>query len=76
MGYAMDKVNAQTTRIIDKDREALFLIEGEHAVLLIDTGMDTASLDRMVNLITAKPLQVALTHGHIDHIGRSGEIDQ
>lgn len=76
MGYTLDKVNAQTTRIIDKDRDAIFLIEGADTALLIDTGMDTEQLDRLVKMVTAKPVQAVLTHGHIDHIGRTGEFDQ
>lgn len=76
MSYTLDKINAQTTRIIDKGRESMFLIEGADTALLIDTGMDTDRLDSLVKMITAKPVQTVLTHGHIDHIGRTGDFDQ
>jgi glyoxylase-like metal-dependent hydrolase (beta-lactamase superfamily II) len=72
--YTNQKINKDTTLIIDKYKESLILIEGSQKALLIDTGMDLDNLYDYVKQLTDKPIIVALTHGHIDHIGRSGDF--
>jgi hydroxyacylglutathione hydrolase len=60
-----------------RDNGTLYIIEGNDKALLIDTGSECDSLDKIVRLITQKPLQVVITHAHHDHdgsIGFFGEI--
>lgn len=73
--YETYKINQETTCILDRYKEALFLIEGNDQALLIDSGMDEDSLKEAITLITDKPVILALSHGHIDHIGLSNEFD-
>lgn len=73
--YEIYKINQDTTCILDKYKEALFLIKGNDKALLIDSGMDEDSLMDAITLITDKPVILALSHGHIDHIGLSNEFD-
>ena len=54
------------------DNVALYLIVGSKRSLLIDTGTSCDSLDRIISLITDKPVSVVLTHGHGDHSGNIG----
>lgn len=51
----------------------MYLLEGEKAALLIDTGWGAGNLRAHVEKLTNKPVLVALTHGHLDHSGGNGE---
>ena len=50
------------------DKTTLYLVEGDSAALLIDTGTSIADLDKIVKRITTKPFRVVATHGHFDHV--------
>jgi glyoxylase-like metal-dependent hydrolase (beta-lactamase superfamily II) len=49
--------------------ESVYLVEGEDKALLIDAGTYMPNLDKVVASITDKPVMLALTHGHGDHVG-------
>ena len=49
--------------------ESVYLIEGEERALLIDAGTRMPNLDKAVATLTDKPVMVALTHVHGDHVG-------
>ena len=49
--------------------ESVYLVEGEDRALLIDAGAYMPHLDKAVAAITDKPVILALTHGHGDHVG-------
>lgn len=51
------------------DKTTLYLVEGDSAAVLIDTGTKIKDLDRIVSRLTDKPMKVLATHGHPDHIG-------
>jgi len=46
-----------------------YLIEGEDAALLFDTGNGIGNIAAVVAGLTAKPLTVLNSHGHFDHVG-------
>ena len=57
-------------RIQEIKGSTIYLIEGSQEALLIDTGAGADGLKEIVDeLIRNKPLKVALSHGHSDHIG-------
>ena len=56
--------------------DAMFLLEGAHKALLIDTGTGTFDVAALVRGITEKPLKVVCTHGHVDHVGGIGFFDE
>ncbi len=56
--------------------DAMFLLEGTERALLIDTGTGTFDLKALCESLTDKPLIVACTHGHPDHIGGNGYFKQ
>ena len=49
--------------------ESVYVVEGEDKALVIDAGTYMPHLDKAVAALTDKPVMVALTHGHGDHVG-------
>ena len=52
--------------------ESVYLVEGDDRAVLIDAGAYMPTLDKAVATLTDKPVMVALTHGHGDHVGGIG----
>ena len=72
----IEKIDNQTWRIseIDKATELAvdaYLICGATRSVLIDTLFYTSNLYDVVRTLTSLPLDIILTHGHIDHVGVS-----
>ncbi|MBR3387379.1 MAG: MBL fold metallo-hydrolase [Bacteroidales bacterium] len=49
--------------------ESVYLLEGDDKALLIDAGAWMPHLAETVAKLTDKPVTVAVTHGHGDHVG-------
>lgn len=52
--------------------ESVYVIEGNDKALVIDAGTNMPNLDKAVAALTDKPVMMALTHGHGDHVGGIG----
>lgn len=76
MFYQMEKICPQITRIWDVSHTACYLIEGAQAAVLVDTGVGVGSLKSEIEALTAKPVTVLLTHGHVDHAMGAAEFDR
>ncbi len=72
--YTSWKLN-EDTHIISfmNGSQFMYLLEGEDKALLIDTGWGAGNLRPFVEKLTAKPVLVTNTHGHLDHSGGNGE---
>lgn len=70
--YRNEKINENTYKILDSFDDAMYLIIGSQKALLIDAGMEKENLYDYISSLTHKPVILALSHGHIDHIGQSG----
>lgn len=57
------------TEITDLSGVHCFLVEGRDKALLIDTMTGLQGLPAFVATLTDLPVEVALTHGHMDHAG-------
>ena len=67
--YTSWKYNEDTWIINFMDgSQNMYLLEGDEKALLIDTGWGSGTLRPYVERLTQKPVQVILTHGHLDHI--------
>jgi para-nitrobenzyl esterase len=53
--------------------ENMYLVEGKDKALLFDTGMGKGDLVAFLKTLTQLPIEVAITHGHGDHIA---QLDQ
>lgn len=70
--YAVTPLSADTWRIDEAMGGAhtyAYLLEGAERALLIDTCQGLGNLRAAVEQLTKKPVLVANTHGHLDHIG-------
>ena len=52
-----------------------YLLLGRERALLLDTGLGVGGLRREVEALTDRPITVALTHVHWDHIGGCGQFE-
>ncbi len=74
--YMSWKINEDTWIInFMNGSQNIYLLEGEHSALLIDTGWGAGNLRTYVEKLTSKPIITAITHGHLDHSGGCGEWD-
>lgn len=65
--FQTEAVAQHITRIFCFNTELCYLIQGTEGAVLVDTGSGFGDLKACVNHLTAKPLKVLLTHGHVDH---------
>jgi len=66
MSYKVYEIMPEVSLIRDNDTN-IYVVEGESKALVIDTGYGYYNLRKKIEEITKKPLDVVLTHGHIDH---------
>lgn len=79
MNYHIEKLNEQTWLIEEYSNTAsayMYLLTGREKALLIDTGFGTIPLKSICEELTVLPVIVALTHGHVDHIGGTGAFEE
>lgn len=62
--------------IDDSNDNSLYLIEGATKAILIDTGMALRPLAPVLKACTSKPIELVLTHAHIDHMDHEDEFDR
>lgn len=61
-------------RLDDAKGGSMYLVEGVSRAVLFDTGMAEGSLTDALNTLTNKPVDLVLTHAHIDHMYRYGDF--
>ena len=59
----------------DANEDSFYLVEGETRALCIDTGAARGPLMPLLSRYTDKPIDLALTHAHIDHMYRAAEFE-
>ena len=72
--FKVETISPSIKSITDLTTVRSFLIEGEKAAVLVDTGTGVGHLAEFVKAITAKPLTVLCTHAHPDHMGAVEEF--
>ena len=74
--YPIVEFQKDTYEIDEFDCASVFLLVGSKRALVIDTGIGIGDLRGAIEKITNKPLTLALTHGHEDHIGNAWQFGQ
>jgi hydroxyacylglutathione hydrolase len=67
--FKSQKMAEGVTLIIGPGQVYCYLVEGEHTALLIDTLCGVGNIAEYCRGITALPIVVVNTHGHMDHVG-------
>jgi len=55
---------------------AMYLVVGEKRALVIDAGTGFCDFKGIIESLTKLPYDVAITHGHPDHVGGVGQFDE
>ena len=63
-------------RIEGQGAVGMYLVIGEEKAALLDTGLGANNLKEFVETLTDKPVEVYLTHGHLDHAGGMYYFDE
>lgn len=74
--FKHEYINNRVIRIIDFLGNCCYLVIGEEQACLLDTLDGFGSLKDYVEALTDKPLIVALSHGHLDHIAGAEEFEK
>lgn len=56
--------------------DSFYLLETKEKAFVIDTGMTTTPIIPVIRQITQLPLELIITHGHIDHIALANEFSK
>ena len=72
--FRTEKVTDRITRIFAHSGELMYLVEGEEKAALLDTGSGIGFFRPLVESLTDKPLNVLITHGHVDHAMGASEF--
>jgi para-nitrobenzyl esterase len=76
--YKSELVQKGIWRITDyfgfPPNQDMYLIEGATKAVLIDTGMGKGDLAQFVKSLASLPIEIAITHGHGDHIGQLNQF--
>lgn len=76
MGYRIKELSDGFWKIMDHRGNTAYLIQGERKTLLVDTAMDDEPIVPIIRTLTDKPVILALTHMHLDHMYRCDEFDK
>jgi len=76
MNLEINQINEHLYYINDEYGDSMYLILGEKRALLIDTGMGKGDLSKELKEITNLPIDVVLTHAHIDHMYHVESFDK
>lgn len=66
--YEIIPIDQHTWRIEDGDMVRIFLLEGDTAALVVDTGMTLPNTKEIAQTLTKLPLKLINTHADVDHI--------
>ena len=75
-GYEIEKIDEGLWAIDDKMGCSMYLVEGKNKALLFDTGVQEGKILPMLKSLTDKPISLALTHAHIDHMYHADEFEE
>lgn len=76
MEFDIMQIRERVWRILDREADSFYLIEGDHAAAVIDTGITRGEkITPMLRTLTDKPLILLVTHAHEDHFYHMDEFE-
>ncbi len=72
----INEIAERTWFINEFGHNAIYVLEGSERSLVIDCGTGFFDLKKVVESLTDKPYDVAITHAHPDHVGLMHQFDQ
>lgn len=76
LAYKEERISDHVVRIRDGSDVCEYLVIGNERAALIDTGYGIGDLKGFVSKLTNLPLDVYITHGHVDHASGAGQFEQ
>ncbi len=70
------EISYKTWLINEYGLNNMYVLEGSECSLVIDAGMGYCDFREIVESLTDKPYDVAITHAHPDHIGMMHQFDK
>ena len=70
------EIGPKTYFINEFGMNAMYLVVGEKRALAIDAGTGFCDFKGIIESLTKLPYDVAITHGHPDHVGGVGQFDE
>jgi len=67
--HTVEEIAPRTWRIDEAGMANCYLLVGDDAALLIDSGCGAGDLQKCVSQLTRRPVIAAATHRHPDHVG-------
>lgn len=74
MSYRIHEINKEIIQILDEYDGCIYLIKGQDKSIVFDLGMSRESIKPIIDSLLDTPYDVICSHGHVDHVGRSGEF--
>lgn len=75
MWFDVSSIAPGLTRITEGGWVHAYLVEGTERAALVDSGLGIGDIGAVTRELTAKPILVINTHGHLDHVGGNGHFD-
>ena len=74
--WSVKDLGSDIFRIEGQGLVGMYLVIGEEKAALLDTGLGVNNINEFVRTLTDKPVEVYLTHGHLDHAGGMYYFDE
>lgn len=74
--FRVERLRQGVYKIDDYFMASCYLIEGQEEALLIDTGMGEGDFEALIKGLTEKPVSLAITHPHFDHMYHAHLFDK
>lgn len=66
----------EDTYLVNEYYSSMFVLIGSERALVIDCGTGVGDFKSVIESLTDKPFDVAVTHSHVDHIGGRGQFEE
>ncbi len=73
--YRIEQLADGVFAIDDTKECTVYLIDGEERAIAVDTGMMKGQIMQILKKLTDKPIDLVLTHAHIDHMFHADEFE-